>query len=370
MSEMYIGLMSGTSVDAIDAVLMDFSKSNTDIIATYSQPLDPVLRKSINEVIENNSWPQDVVEIDNAFAKASVVAIKKLLELASVKQSDILAIGSHGQTVWHQPHGISPCSIQIGNPQRIANETGIKTIGHFRNADIEAGGQGAPLACAYHAAVLHSDQENRAILNLGGIANLTYLPMDTSENIVGFDTGPANTLLDSWIHNMKGQDFDHEGEWAKSGEVNEELLNLMLKDLYFQQPPPKSTGREKFNLVWLQYILDQHHSLVHEEDIQATLLELTVQSIADAFRQWKLDAKKILVCGGGSKNTHLMNNLQSKLSDIKFEHTGDHGVPEQWMEAMAFAWLAKQHLENKPGNIPSVTGANKELILGEVFHSC
>lgn len=367
MSELYIGLMSGTSVDAIDAVLMDFSKSSSHIVETFSQELNTDLKDKINSAIAKNSWPQDVVDIDHEFALASVEAVNSLLAKASIFAEHVAAIGSHGQTIWHQPNGIPSCSIQIGNAQLIAKETGIQTISNFRQADIDAGGQGAPLACAYHAEILRSDTENRIILNLGGIANITYLPSDTSKDIIGFDTGPANTLLDAWIKKHKNLDFDQDGIWAKSGHVNTGLLNIMLKELYFRQPPPKSTGRERFNLVWLQYMLDQYEEFVIEKDVQATLVALTALTIKDAIKKYTSSANRILVCGGGSKNTYLLSQLQNKLGDIPVEPTNSFGVPEKWMEAMTFAWLAKRNLENKPGNLPTVTGATKVVTLGESF---
>ena len=368
MSQYYIGLMSGTSVDAIDAVLMDFSISDTHIVEAHSQEIPAELKSKINTAIVNNTWPQDVSEIDQEFAHISIESVKSLLTAASISSNQIVAIGSHGQTVWHQPSDNPPCSIQIGNAQKIANNTKIKTVANFRQADIEAGGQGAPLACAYHAEVLRNTDEDRIVLNLGGIANVTFLPADYSKKIIGFDTGPANTLLDAWINKHKGLNFDENGEWAKSGKVNDALLSIMLKDQYFQQRPPKSTGREKFNLVWLQSMLEEFKNFIVEEDVQATLAALTTKSISNALHKWKIDAPRVLLCGGGSKNSYVVSLLQSELKNKLIEQTSSHGVPEGWMEAMTFAWLAKQNLNNKFGNIPSVTGARGHVVLGESFN--
>ena len=368
MSELYIGLMSGTSVDAIDAVLMDFSKSNTHIVANFTQPIDKELKNKINLAIIKQIWPQDVEDIDLQFANTSIQAVENLLSLASLEANQITGIGNHGQTIWHDPNGKPPISIQIGNTQHIANETHISTVGNFRQADMAAGGQGAPLACAYHAEVLRSKDENRVILNLGGIANITKLPKNSNEDIIGFDTGPASTLMDTWIKKHRELDFDKGGAWAKSGSIKQDLLNIFLEDEYFKQTPPKSTGREKFNLIWLQYMLDQYKEFVTEKDVQATLLELTTKSIAKAISNWAPATDRVLVCGGGSYNTYLVSQLQKELQNTPVELTSAYGVNENWMEAMAFAWLAKQKIAGNSGNIPSATGATKKVVLG-VIHN-
>ncbi len=367
MSELYIGLMSGTSVDAIDAVLMDFSKSKTHIVSSYSQNINSQLRSEINSLIATRQHPKDYQKIDDQFARSSCEAVSQLLKLASLDTNQISAIGSHGQTVFHDPKGIPPVSIQIGNPQYIANKIQIPTVGNLRQADIDAGGQGAPLACAYHAEVLQNDEEERVILNLGGIANITRLPRNKKQPIIGFDTGPASTLMDAWTSQHMDKPYDADGAWAQTGKVNTALLENMLQDSYFSALPPKSTGRERFNLEWLQHHLDAHLTLASPEDIQATLLALTSYSIADSIETWCPQTEKILLCGGGSENKFLVQQLEKILEGKTIQKTDDYGVPTTWMEAMAFAWLAKQNIENKPGNIPSVTGADKAVILGELF---
>ncbi len=367
MSELFIGLMSGTSVDAIDAVLMDFSKSPTHLVASFSQPIENELKNEINQLISNNTWPQNIEYVDSEFAKASTQAVHNLLASASVETSQISAIGSHGQTIFHAPNDIPGISIQIGNAQIIANQTGITTIANFRQADIDAGGQGAPIACAFHAKTLQHEHEDRIILNLGGIANITALPRNTAEKIIGFDTGPANGLLDAWIKKHQGLDFDKNGAWAKSGTVDNGLLNVMLEDEYFKLAPPKSTGREKFNLIWLQYMLDQYEEFVTEKDVQATLIALTTQSISNAIQTWAPNTSRMLLCGGGSYNPYLVSQLQNSMPNIPVETSSKHGISEEWMEAMAFAWYAKRKLEGKTANIPSVTGASKKVILGETY---
>lgn len=368
MSELFIGLMSGTSVDAIDTVVMDFSESNTKIIACLSYPIETQLKNEINIAIAKQTWPQEINDIDYAFAQSSADAVNALLANANLKSQQIKAIGSHGQTIFHGPNGTPAQSIQVGNAQHIANTTNIPTISNFRQADLDAGGQGAPLACAYHAQVLQSPEEERIILNLGGIANITKLPtINNKEHIIGFDTGPANTLLDSWIKKHLNKQYDKNGKWAKSGIANKSLLNLMLEDKYFKTPPPKSTGREKFNLIWLQYMLDQYEEFVTEVNVQATLVLLTTKSVARAIKQWAPHYNRILLCGGGSYNKYLVSQLQKAFGETPLEHTSKHGVPEEWVEAMAFAWLAKQNIDGNCGNIPSVTGALHSVVLGEQF---
>ena len=286
MSEFYIGLMSGTSVDAIDAVLMDFEKSNTRIISSYSQELNSQLHRDINSAIAAKKPPKKFEELDTQFANVSTDTVKNLLKQSSIDAKNVVAIGSHGQTIFHDPKGVPAISLQIGNSQIIANQTGIPTVGNFRQADIDAGGEGAPLACAYHAEVLQSITEERVILNLGGIANITKLPTNTEDPIIGFDVGPANTLMDAWAYKHLNKSYDQDGEWAKNGSVNKELLEKMLSDNYFSALPPKSTGREHFNLEWLQQHLSTLHHSIAPEDIQATLLSLTIQTIADSINAW------------------------------------------------------------------------------------
>lgn len=366
MARLFIGLMSGTSVDAIDAVLVDFSASDR-LVAHFSQPIDPVLKSEINRIIAARAWPQDTATLDQRLVKASVQAIHRLLEEASIRADQIEAVGSHGQTVFHDPEGALPVSIQLGDAREIARTAGIPTVGNFRQADIDAGGQGAPLACAYHARLFRSRNEDRAVLNLGGIANLTFLPSDPSQDVTGFDTGPANTLSDAWVQHCRGLDFDPDGEWAKSGSVNRDLLERMLEDPYFERPPPKSTGRETFNLTWLRTKLARHGTPLVHEDVQATLVELTAQSIAQGMQAYpRLSPARVLLCGGGSNNAYLVLRLEHAMAGLPIECTDAHGVPSKWLEAMTFAWLAKQAVDGEPANLPSVTGARREVVLGEV----
>ena len=367
MPELFIGLMSGTSVDAIDSVLMDLSGSASRVITHFSQTLHKTLKNEIHRVIMKRTWPQDLEDVDREFALASSKAVHHLLHEASIHADRVTAIGSHGQTVYHDPSGTPAISIQIGSPGQIACITGIQTVGEFRQADIDAGGQGAPLACAYHETLFRTVEESRTIVNLGGIANITYLPADPALDITGFDTGPANTLSDAWARKHLALDFDHDGEWAQAGTIDRDLLHWMLEDPYFKQQPPKSTGREKFNLSWLQQKLDQHARPVREVDIQATLVELTAQSVAQAVQSHAPQTSRILLCGGGCFNAHLVSSIRQAMQDVPVACTGTYGAPEKWMEAMAFAWLARQNLKGVPGNIPSVTGASEKVVLGNLY---
>ena len=370
MARLFIGLMSGTSVDAIDAVLMDFSASDR-LVAHFSQPIDPVLKSEINRIIAARAWPQDTATLDQRLVEASVQAIHRLLEEASIRADQIEAVGSHGQTVFHDPEGAPPVSIQLGDAREIACTAGIPTVGNFRQADIDAGGQDAPLACAYHARLFRSRNEDRAVLNLGGIANLTFLPSDPSQDVTGFDTGPANTLSDAWIQHCRALDFDHDGEWAKSGSVNRDLLEQMLEDPYFERPPPKSTGRETFNLTWLRARLARHGTPLAHEDVQATLVELTAQSAALGMQAHPGSSApaRVLLCGGGGNNAYLVSRLEHAMAGMPVERTDVHGVPSKWLEAMTFAWLAKRAVDGEPANLPSVTGARRAVVLGEVHRA-
>ena len=337
-------------------------------LAVLTNPIPRELKDAINRTIAKQTWSQDCKELDRQFTDISLQAVSNLLNKTSLQANQISAIGSHGQTIWHEPNGSPAVSIQIGDAQHVANVSGIITVGNFRQADIDAGGQGAPVACAYHDVLFKNDLEDRVILNLGGIANITLLPADASLDIIGFDTGPANTLLDAWIKKHQNLDFDKNGAWAKTGKANQELLDILLEDEYFKMSPPKSTGREKFHLVWLQYMLDQYEEFVSEKDVQATLTALTALTVSDAINTWAPNTYRVLLCGGGSYNTHLVSQLQNVLGNIPIEPTHTYGAGEEWIEAMAFAWLAKQALEGAPGNIPSVTGASKKVVLGKIYH--
>jgi anhydro-N-acetylmuramic acid kinase len=272
---------------------------------------------------------------------------------------------AHGQTIHHAPEAPQPYSLQIGNPARIALRTGIEVIADFRRADIEAGGQGAPLVPAFHKSVFAERDEDRGVLNIGGIANVTILPCDPARAVTGFDTGPGNTLMDQWAQHHLGTDMDLDGNRARQGEVDKPLLQALLSDPWFRRFPPKSTGREHFNLSWLEASLLERGT--SPADVQATLCELTARSIADAVGQHAAGTRRLLVCGGGVHNSRLLERLSAFLPALAVESTAAPGIDPDWVEAAAFAWLARRHLQGKAGNIPEVTGAARAVVLGARF---
>jgi anhydro-N-acetylmuramic acid kinase len=360
---LFIGLMSGTSMDAIDAALLDFSTPAPGLISSYVHPIETQLRDRLLTLIGGESIDIHTYgSLDVLLGKAFAEAANRLLQQNNLRPEEIHAIGSHGQTVHHASDGDPPFTLQIGDPNRIAQETGITTVADFRRRDMAAGGQGAPLAPAFHNAVFRSPERNRVILNIGGIANVTVLPVDQNRPVIGFDTGPGNCLLDSWAQQHLGQPLDRDGQWAEGGKVNESLLKTLLQDDYFRLPPPKSTGREYFNLRRIA----EHLSQDNAENIQTTLCYLTVESVARAIEQHAAETNELYVCGGGAFNPVLMQGLRQRLKEIKVATTAELGTPPEWVEAAAFAWLAKQTLEHKAGNLPSVTGAREPVILGAI----
>jgi anhydro-N-acetylmuramic acid kinase len=362
MTALYVGLMSGTSMDGIDAALVDCYTKKPHLVATHSKPWPDSIRQQLQQAQQlNDEAVFGLHELDRAIADLFAEATLELLAIAGTDISEVIAIGSHGQTIRHRPHADKPFSLQLGNGQRIADLTGIQTVSDFRTNDIKAGGEGAPLATAFHQAVLSSSRENRCVVNIGGIANITLLPADESKPVTGYDTGPGNNLMDSWINQHKHSPYDSNGDWARSGQVNNALLASLKADQYFQLPAPKSTGFEYFNQDWLE----QHEiATLPEEDVQATLCELTVATIADAVIASHTKTERVLICGGGAHNAYGLERLQSHLASIPVESTAMHGVHPDWVEAMAFAWLAQRYIENKPGNLPSVTGARNSVVLG------
>lgn len=365
-SSLYIGLMSGTSVDAIDAILVDFSQPFPQALGFTSLPLASQLREEIlalclpgdNEIDRMGSLD---VQLGEMFAHAA----NTVIAAAGLTAEAIAAIGNHGQTIRHRPSLRHPFTLQIADPAVIAQLTGVTTVADFRSRDLAAGGQGAPLVPAFHAAIFHDHRIDRCILNLGGIANITILPADASRTIHGFDTGPGNVLMNAWIAQHRNREFDENGAWAASGTCDERLLSALLSDPYFTLPPPKSTGREHFNLPWLMSKLGGHD--YRPQDVQATLCELTVRSISRAIGEYAPATQELLVCGGGAYNAHLMEVLSRRLAPIPVKSTEALGVPPKQVEAMAFAWLAKQTLAMKPGNLPAVTGARVLVILGGIY---
>ncbi|UAA39365.1 anhydro-N-acetylmuramic acid kinase [Paraneptunicella aestuarii] len=364
--ELYIGLMSGTSIDGIDLALVDMNSGIPKRLAHETFAYSSDLADELHQLCQSGA---DEIErmgaADIKLAKAFANAVKQTLAQHNLSPNDIIAIGSHGQTIRHRPNSDYPFTLQIGDPNTLAVETGIDVVSDFRRKDIALGGQGAPLVPAFHNAVFSSDTSNRAIVNIGGIANITWLPKG-QDPIVGFDTGPGNRLMDAWCTTHTGKPFDSNGNWARQGQVDSELLQQLLSHPYLAQSFPKSTGRELFNLDWLEQQLSNAGKPNTSVDIQRTLLEFTAESISLHLTQLA-ELEEVFICGGGAENTFLMDRLQQLLAPIKVSSTNSLNIPPDTVEAMAFAWLAYAFKNNIPGNIPSVTGASREALLGGLY---
>lgn len=362
--ELYLGLISGTSADGIDAALVGFETSPR-LHCGRTYPYPDALRTRVLALSQHDAPPLSLdtigmlhVEIGCAFADAA----QKLIADSGVDPARIRAIGSHGQTLRHRPSGEFPFSLQLGDASVIAERTGLTTVADFRARDVAAGGHGAPLMPAFHAAFLRDPGEDRAVLNLGGIGNLTLLPR---EGVVrGLDTGPANGLMDAWTQLHLGAAFDAHGAFAARGRVDGALLARLLAEPWFALPPPKSTGRDQFHLDWLQARMAD--AALSPEDVQATLCELSAITIADALRATQPATARVLVCGGGVHNRVLLARLAAQLPQLRIESTALHGLDPDFVEAMGFAWLARETLAGRPGNLPDVTGARGPRVLGAI----
>lgn len=365
-ASLYVGLMTGTSADGIDACLASFPENGPVERAHIQRSFGGALRERILAVCRADATLADAATLDVELADASAAAVTELLGRAGIAAADVRAIGSHGQTVLHRPQGPAPTSIQLGDPHRIAVLTGIDTVADFRRADVAAGGEGAPLAPAFHAQVFAAADERRAVVNLGGIANVTLLR--PGEPVLGFDTGPANVLLDAWIGRQRGERFDADGAWAAGGQVDTGLLERLSADPWFQRAPPKSTGRELFHAGWLDAHLARTNPEPAPRDVQATLADLTARTVAEGIQQTGT-VDRVLVCGGGAYNPDLLDRLRRRLDGPPVETTADYGIAPNHVEPMAFAWLARQRIEERPGNCPSVTGARRDLILGSLIRA-
>lgn len=361
----WLGLMSGTSMDAVDAALVSFNDDSLTIKDTFSLPYPEQLRQRLILATRNQADADELGELDTLTGQHFGKAAAELIHQSGVTKDCIQAIGSHGQTIRHQPGGPAPFSLQIGNAACIAETTGLTTVADFRRRDLAAGGQGAPLVPAFHQWLFASEQQDRCILNLGGIANITWLPAAGRKPVVGFDTGPANALLDAWCLDQTGRHFDENGQLASEGTIHAELLASMLSDAYFSKAPPKSTGKERFNLEWIQTHLQRFPELP-SADVQRTLLQLTITTI---LRQMPQESANMTVyaCGGGTFNSLLMNELRVGLGSVALTTTSDLGLDPQWVEPVAFAWLAKQSIRGLAGNLPEVTGARGQRVLGAIY---
>ncbi len=371
MDNYYVGLMSGTSLDAIDAVLLRIEDNGgIEVVSLINRPFPDHIPAQLRKIIAGKTESlHELCALDTELGEIYVTIALELISKSGYKPEDIKAIGCHGQTVRHQPDGKHPYSLQIGNPSVIAEASGITTVADFRARDIAAGGQGAPLVPAFHMAVFSDPEKQRVIVNIGGIANITLLPRTISRNIVtGYDTGPGNCLLDSWSLSCRGLRFDENGRWAASGEIDRQLLDVLLADSYFSKSPPKSTGTDYFNLEWIE----STYPLVTElkaEDVQATLAELTAHTIALPIIREGYDSNEIYLCGGGVHNNDLTQRIQRQLSAAHIFSTEELGLDPDFVEATAFAWLAWRTMEKKTGNLPAVTGASHPVILGGIFQA-
>ena len=364
---LYLGLISGTSVDGIDVALASFDPQPR-LHAALTHPYPDDLRERILTLAQGDGRIalDEFGALDVEIARSFAAAAQALLARTGATPDGVIALGSHGQTIRHSPLGATPYTLQLGDPNIIAELTGITTVADFRRRDLAAGGQGAPLAPAFHAAMLARSQVWRVVLNLGGIANITILPGDALAPVQGFDTGPASCLLDAWMQLHRGEPFDAGGAFAATGVVHQALLQQLLSDPYFAAPPPKSTGREVFHLTWLQQHLRGFD--LAPADVQATLVALSAHSIADAVHAYAPGTQEMLVCGGGVHNPVLMAALASALSHASVASTSTLGIDPDFVEAMLFAWLAHERLAKRPlENVCTVTGARGARVLGGIY---
>ncbi|MFJ3469115.1 anhydro-N-acetylmuramic acid kinase [Pseudomonas sp. NPDC090201] len=359
---LYVGVMSGSSLDGLDFALIE-QDERPRLVTTHYIPMPDDLRAELLGLCA--SGPDEIARVgiaEQKWVRLAAQGVLALLDKQNVSAGEIRAIGSHGQTVRHEP--ARGFTLQIGNPALLAELTGITVVSDFRKRDIAAGGQGAPLVPAFHEALFDDNKDYRAVLNVGGFSNLSLIEID--KPVSGFDSGPGNVLLDAWIQAQRGLSYDKDGAWGESGTVNPDLLKSMLSDQFFQTKGPKSTGREVFNLGWVQHHMFQLPTL-KPEDVQATLLEVTALSITESLQSAQAQTKELLVCGGGAHNKALMARLAALLPNTKVSSTADFGVDPDWVEAMAFAWLAHCALESVPANRPSVTGAKGLRVLGAIY---
>lgn len=364
-SDYYVGLISGTSVDGVDCVLVQFNNSGVNLVGSLMKPCPAELREKILKLCTGQQIKlQELGEVDISLGRLFAEAVNDLLAETGVDAASVRAIGSHGQTVFHHPEGDTPFTLQIADPNSMAELTGISTVADFRRRDMAVGGEGAPLAPVLHRNCFSSAKENRVVVNIGGISNITVLEKDGKS--YAFDTGPGNVLMDYWIGKHKGSNYDANGDWAASGEANTGLLESLLEEEYFLRPHPKSTGRELFNGPWLEKKLEEFSQQVAAEDVQATLLEFTAASIAQDIENL-LSPDAIFVCGGGAHNKALIENLQYQFGDCPVETTSAVGMDPDWVEAIAFAWMAQQTMGGNAIDTTAFTGASKPVILGGVY---
>jgi len=369
-SELYVGLMSGTSLDGVDVAIVDFVEFPPVLRYCSTTPYSVSIRDRLLDLCRSQTTSLDqLYSLDAELGEIYAGVVNAALAKAGVEASQVIAIGCHGQTIGHSPDSAMPYTAQIGDPNRIAVLTGITTVADFRRKDIALGGQAAPLAPAFHRFLFRSGEQDRAVVNIGGIANISYLPADPDKAILGFDTGPGNTLLDYWTEQHRNAAYDDGGAWARSGKVNAELLARMINsEPYFEQAAPKSTGTEYFNPGWLLTFLDQTtQQALAPVDIQATLVELTVTTIAGALQALPSQVHVCYLCGGGARNQYLLERLALALPECTLLTTATLGLDPDFVEASAFAWLARERINQRTGNLPAVTRAQQASILGGIY---
>ncbi|MEL5616376.1 anhydro-N-acetylmuramic acid kinase [Serratia marcescens] len=365
--ELYVGLMSGTSLDGIDAVIMDFSESKPRLVASGFTPMPEDLRKAVGDLCrQGHITLSELGELDHRLGKLYASSVNELLSSENIPASSVRAVGCHGQTVWHSPGGDNPFTMQIGDANLIAALSGITTVADFRRKDMAFGGQGAPLVPAFHQALFERDDRLTVVLNIGGVSNISVL--QTGKAPLGYDTGPGNLLLDAWTEKHLGKPYDQDAAWASQGSVSAPLLHHLLDESYFSRPAPKSTGRELFSLAWLEQKL-KNFPTVSSQDVQATLVELTAETISQELLKLSDHSLPavLMLCGGGARNPLLVSRLRSLLPAWTTGITTDAGLNIDYVEAAAFAWLAHQRITNQPGNVPAVTGASKAVSLGAIY---
>ena len=364
----FVGAISGTSVDGLDLALVKISSHSFEIKQAITVPFPDELR---TRLLNLTSKPiENIVQLGRSHAELGHFIgeqVAQLISTSGYSTSDIVALGSHGQTVSHMPEGEFSYSYQIGDASRIAAISGIDTVADFRAADIASGGQGAPLVPILHDRVFRSEQVDRVVVNIGGISNVTYLPVTRTSPIIGFDTGPGNALLDAWTQVHFESSYDHDGEIASSGSMIEELLTQFLTDRWFKVEPPKSTGKEHFNLKYVQDNVQSHSTKTNSVDTLATLTELTAKSLSTAICKWCCDSGEVIVCGGGRLNKFLMARIEQQLPNHQVLSSDTLGINGDAVEAATFAYLAHLFINGKAGNIPSVTGANRKRVLGCLY---
>ena len=364
MDKIFIGLMTGTSADSLDLAAVDFSNEKLNVVGTKNFEIPKEIKIQIKENVNTINIDYSSIDmLDAELGKFFANSIEEFVNDKNISKNKIVAVGSHGQTIKHDPSAIPPISMQLGDPQLISNETNLKTIGNFRQDDIEAGGQGAPLSPLFHEEAFKDNYEERIIVNIGGITNISLL---SKSKLLGFDTGPGNCLLDSWSQMNKRGNYDAEGKWAKSGKVNQDLIKIMLGDKYFALDHPKSTGPDYFNLHWIE---DSLNKLGHElapEDVQATLTELTVVSLFDSLKQLGALENRMFLCGGGIHNDFLMSRMSS-IFNQDIQTTSNLGVDPDFLEAICFAWLAYKRINNVRFDLKEITGSKEAVFLGRIY---